>query len=93
MCRYLKDEWKAKVGEGEFDGSEWTDFNDNANTPTQDNSYDCGVFTSQFMRCLSMRGKLLQLLCFFICLYSWVCFVCVVVPLEPTVRTCFFSDA
>jgi sentrin-specific protease 1 len=53
---YLKAEWNAKVGDGEFDESEWTNYSDNANTPTQNNSFDCGVFTSQFMRCLSMAG-------------------------------------
>lgn len=56
MRQYLCDEWDAKVGKGPFDLDGWTNYNDNENTPRQDNCYDCGVFTSQFMRCLSAQG-------------------------------------
>ena len=37
-----------------IDLSEWADYS-NPRTPQQSNGYDCGVFTSQFIECLSRR--------------------------------------
>ncbi|CAE6422495.1 unnamed protein product [Rhizoctonia solani] len=50
---YLKSEHKDKKKK-EFDFTGWEDYFDD-NAPQQENGYDCGVFSCQYMECLS-RG-------------------------------------
>ena len=59
MLRYLGDEWRRlHPGGVEFDSSAWTRIH--AAAPTQENGYDCGVFTLYFADYLS-RGEPLSL--------------------------------
>ncbi|KAK4052041.1 hypothetical protein OIV83_002335 [Microbotryomycetes sp. JL201] len=48
---YIAEEHRVKKGK-ELDLSEWVDYRDD-DVPQQANSSDCGVFTAQFMECLS----------------------------------------
>ncbi|KAM0788029.1 hypothetical protein ACM66B_006228 [Microbotryomycetes sp. NB124-2] len=48
---YIAEEHRVKKGT-ELDLSDWIDYTDE-NVPQQSNSSDCGVFTAQFMECLS----------------------------------------
>ncbi|KAH8923488.1 cysteine proteinase [Atractiella rhizophila] len=51
---YFENEHMDKKG-APIDLSEWEDFYD-PNTPQQNNGYDCGLFTSMVMECLSRVG-------------------------------------
>jgi len=58
LLNYLKDEWKAKKGGGLPDLEKWRLLSCTADTPVQENGFDCGVFTCMFADFLSMDRPL-----------------------------------
>jgi len=54
LRKYLDDEHRTKKNQP-FDFTGWVDWVDQ-NTPQQENGYDCGIFTCQFLQALS-RGE------------------------------------
>jgi sentrin-specific protease 1 len=57
IIRYLKDEWEdKKVGEFPYD----LRIENDADVPTQHNSYDCGVFTCMFAEAATRKGAVLD---------------------------------
>ena len=54
LLQYLKDEWATKNGGGELpDATTWKLISCTADTPKQENGFDCGVFTCMFADFLS----------------------------------------
>lgn len=55
MLMYLREEHPDKMGGVKFDEEKWTAVK--CDCPQQDNGFDCGVFTSHFMRCLALNKR------------------------------------
>ena len=58
LLNYLKDEWKAKKGGDLPDADSWRLVTCTADTPVQENGFDCGVFTCMFADFISMDKSL-----------------------------------
>eukprot|EP00555_Chaetoceros_dichaeta_P009317 CAMPEP_0198262008 /NCGR_PEP_ID=MMETSP1447-20131203/10583_1 /TAXON_ID=420782 /ORGANISM="Chaetoceros dichaeta, Strain CCMP1751" /LENGTH=95 /DNA_ID=CAMNT_0043950077 /DNA_START=380 /DNA_END=667 /DNA_ORIENTATION=- len=58
LLNYLKDEWKAKKGGDLPDADKWKLVKCTADTPVQENGFDCGVFTCMFADFLSINKPL-----------------------------------
>ncbi len=58
LFKYLLDEWKAKKGGELPDKDQWKIVGNEQSVPTQQNGYDCGVFTCMFADFLSLDRPL-----------------------------------